>query len=62
MRVHLLKSALCQVRLCAQLMGAGFVLAGGLMPSTVWAQVGRTVTGKVTSDTGEALPGVTVLV
>ncbi|MDO3415381.1 TonB-dependent receptor [Hymenobacter sp. BT770] len=57
-----MKSALCQVRLCAQLMGAGFLLAGGLMPTSAWAQVGRTVTGKIMSDKGEALPGVTVLV
>ncbi len=61
MRVHLLKIALCRVRLCTQLMGAGLLL-GGLMPSTAWAQASRTVTGKVTSDTGEALPGVTVIV
>jgi len=62
MRLHLIKSALCQVRLCAQLMAAGLLLAGGLMPATAWAQVGRTVTGKITSETGEALPGVTVIV
>ncbi|GAC1373059.1 MAG: TonB-dependent receptor [Hymenobacter sp.] len=38
------------------------LLVGGLLPAAAWAQASRTVTGTVTSDTGEPLPGVTVMV
>ncbi|MDO7845577.1 TonB-dependent receptor [Hymenobacter sp. M29] len=38
------------------------MLLGSLLPSAAWAQAGRTVSGTITSDTGEGLPGVTVIV
>ncbi|MBD2722397.1 SusC/RagA family TonB-linked outer membrane protein [Hymenobacter armeniacus] len=50
------------VRRWAQLFGAAALLLGGMMPAEAWAQAGRTVTGTVTSDNGEPLPGVTVIV
>ena len=43
--------------------GLGTVLlVGALLPQAALAQTGRTVSGTVTSDTGEGLPGVTILV
>jgi TonB-linked SusC/RagA family outer membrane protein len=45
----------------APVLGA-VLLLGGLMPTAALAQAGRTVSGTVTSDTGEGLPGVTVIV
>jgi TonB-linked SusC/RagA family outer membrane protein len=50
------------VRRWAQLFGAAALLLGGMMPAEAWAQAGRTVTGTITSDSGEPLPGVTVIV
>ncbi|WP_201981618.1 SusC/RagA family TonB-linked outer membrane protein [Hymenobacter rubidus] len=45
----------------APLMGAA-LLVGALLPGAAWAQAGRTVSGTITSDNGEPLPGVTVIV
>lgn len=38
------------------------LLLGGLMPTAALAQTGRTVSGTITDDKGESLPGVTVIV
>ena len=62
MLTHLSHSAPRPVRRWAQLFGAMALLVGGLLPAEAWAQAGRTVTGTVTSDAGEPLPGVTVIV
>ncbi|MDO7848648.1 TonB-dependent receptor [Hymenobacter sp. M29] len=38
------------------------LLLGAMLPGAAWAQAGRTVTGTIKSDSGETLPGVTVIV
>ncbi|MBJ6110867.1 TonB-dependent receptor [Hymenobacter sp. BT523] len=62
MQLLLSNAAPRPVRRWAQLFGAAALLLGGMMPAEAWAQAGRTVTGTVTSDNGEPLPGVTVIV
>jgi TonB-linked SusC/RagA family outer membrane protein len=62
MQLHLSDKAPRPVRRWAQIVGAAGLLLGGMMPAAAWAQAGRTVTGTVTSDNGEPLPGVTVIV
>ena len=61
MRVPLSVIAPRPLRPWAPALGA-VLLLGAMLPSAAWAQTGRTVTGTITSDTGEALPGVTVIV
>ncbi|MGY3091306.1 TonB-linked SusC/RagA family outer membrane protein [Hymenobacter sp. UYAg731] len=62
MQLHLSDIAPRPVRRWAQLLGAAVLLMGGMLPAAAWAQAGRTVSGTVTSDKGEPLPGVTVIV
>ncbi|QDA60275.1 SusC/RagA family TonB-linked outer membrane protein [Hymenobacter jejuensis] len=59
-----------KIPLCAAMLRLGRPMAQGavvlsllgLTPSIVLAQTGRTVTGTVTADNGEGLPGVTVVI
>ncbi|WP_210521810.1 SusC/RagA family TonB-linked outer membrane protein [Hymenobacter terricola] len=62
MQVPLFPNAPRRVRRWVQLIGAVLLLVGGLLPSAAWAQASRTVSGTVTSEAGEPLPGVTVIV
>ena len=62
MQTPLLNAAPRPVRRWTQLVGAAALLLGGMLPAEAWAQAGRTVSGTVTSDNGEPLPGVTVIV
>ena len=61
MRVPLSVIAPRPSRLWAPLLGT-VLLVGALLPAAALAQTGRTVSGTVTSDIGEGLPGVTVIV
>jgi TonB-linked SusC/RagA family outer membrane protein len=54
--------ALRRVRHWAQLLGAVLLLAGSLLPGATQAQSTRIVSGVITSENGEPLPGATVMV
>ncbi|GAA4051792.1 TonB-dependent receptor [Hymenobacter glaciei] len=61
MRVPLSVIAPLPLRPWAPVLGAVLLLVS-LTPQAALAQTGRTVSGTVTSDTGEGLPGVTIIV
>ncbi|GAB3577513.1 SusC/RagA family TonB-linked outer membrane protein [Hymenobacter daeguensis] len=61
MQAHLSVIAPRRERRWIPSLGAALLL-GAMLPGAAWAQAGRTVSGTIKSESGETLPGVTVIV